>query len=125
MKRGLIIIGRLILIISIMTFNSKFYYPPLPIESVSKKEVLESLNDSAEDIVKITEENGYEWYITLMEQGKSHENLKNTIRGNGWEFQKQEGSGYFFKKDDKTLIVTTEMWTGKYVMVKIPTDWKV
>jgi|SRR5690606_967785 len=67
MKKWLIIIGVLTVILGIVAFDSKFYYPTLPIESVSKKEVLESLNDTSEDIVKIAEENGYEWYITPME----------------------------------------------------------
>ncbi|MGM7721606.1 hypothetical protein [Metabacillus sp. Hm71] len=41
-----------------------------------------------------------------------------------WEFQKQEGSGYFFEKDHKTIIAGTQMWTGKYVIVQIPKEWK-
>ena len=124
MKKWLIIIGVLVLTSGIVAFDSKFYYPTLPIESVSKKEVLESLNDSSESIVKIAEENGYEWFITRMEQGKAYENIKNMISKNAWEFQTQEGSGYFFKKDDKTLIAGTQMWTGKYVIVQIPEEWK-
>ncbi|WP_088102953.1 hypothetical protein [Halalkalibacter urbisdiaboli] len=124
MKKWLIIIGVLIVILGIVAVDSKFYYPTLPIESVSKKEVLESLNDTSQDIVKIAEENGYEWYITPEKQGKAHENLKNMINSNGWQFQQQEGSGYFFEKGDNTLIATTQMWTGNYVIVKIPKDWK-
>ncbi|WLD94631.1 hypothetical protein [Alkalihalobacillus sp. AL-G] len=119
----IIVVAMLIVIIGIIAFDSKFYYPDLPVDSVSKKEVLEALNESSEDMVKIAEENGFEWYITRMEQGKAHANLKNMISENRWEFQKQEGSGYFFEKDDETLIATTQMWTRKYVIVKIPIDW--
>lgn len=124
MKKWLLIIGVLIGILGFVAFDSKFYYPELPIESVGKKEVLESLNDTPEDIVKIAEENGYEWYITPMGKGKVYDNLMNLISMNGWHFKQQEGSGYFFEKDDNTLIATTEMWTGDYVIVKIPKDWK-
>ncbi|MFD2639367.1 hypothetical protein [Piscibacillus salipiscarius] len=124
MKRWLIFIGVLTVILGVVAFDSKFYYPTLPIDSVSKREVLESLNDTSEDIVKIAEENGYEWYITPMEQGKAHDNLKNLISKNGWHFKQQEGSGYFFEKGDNTLIATTEMWTVNFVIVKIPSDWK-
>ncbi|MFG6116872.1 hypothetical protein ACGTN9_17100 [Halobacillus sp. MO56] len=124
MKKWVIIIGVLAVLLGIVAFDSKIYYPTLPIESVSKKEVLESLNDNTEEIVKIAEENNYGWYITLIEQGKAYENLKNFISKNGWQFQKQEGSGFIFEKDDKTLIVTTQMWTGNYVIVKTPMYWK-
>jgi hypothetical protein len=124
MKKWLIIIGVLIVISGIVVFNSKFYYPTLPIESVSKKEVLESLNDSSENIVKIAEENDYEWFITRVEQGKEYENIKNMINKNGWQFKNQEGSGYFFEKGDKKMIATTQMWTGNYVIVQIPDGWK-
>ena len=124
MKKGLIIMGVLIVILGIVAFDSKFYYPTLPIKSVSKKEVLKSLNNSSEDIVKFTEEGGYDWFITRMEQGKAHENIKSMISGNGWEFLEQEGSGYFFEKGDKTLIASGEMWTRNYVIVKIPRGWK-
>lgn len=68
--------------------------------------------------------NDYEWFITQIKQGKAYENLKNMISRNGWEFQKKEGSGYFFEKGDKTLIASEEMWTGDYVIIKIPMDWK-
>ncbi|WP_280139690.1 hypothetical protein [Oceanobacillus limi] len=40
------------------------------------------------------------------------------INKNAWVIQKQEGSGYYFKKDDETLIAGTQMWTGKYVIVQ-------
>ena len=123
MKKWLIIIGVLIVISGIVVFNSKFYYPTLPIESVSKKEVLESLNDSSESIVKIAEENDYEWFITREEQGKEYENIKNMINKNGWQFKNQEGSGFFFEKGDKKMIATTQMWTGNYVIVQIPDGW--
>lgn len=55
-----------------------------------------------------------------MDQGKGYEHIKNMIRGKGWTFVEQEGSGYFFEKDGQKLIVTTEMWTRKYVLAKVP-----
>ncbi|MGG3805255.1 hypothetical protein [Metabacillus fastidiosus] len=119
MKKWLLLVGVVIIVISIVAFNSKFYYPSLPVNSVSKKEVLESLNDSSKEIVKIAEENGYDWFITRNEQGKAYENLKRMVSEKEWQFKNQEGSGFFFEKDDKKLIATTEMWTGNYVIVQI------
>lgn len=123
MKKWLILMGVFFAVLGIAAFNSKFYYPALPIESMSKKQVLDALNDSSEDIVKIAEENGYEWFITRAGQENGYENVKKMIRSNGWEFQEQEGSGYFFEKDEKTLIASTEMWTAKFIIVQIPEMW--
>jgi hypothetical protein len=124
MKKWLTIIGVIAVILGVAAFNSKFYYPSLPIKSVSKKEVLQSINNSSESIVKIADENGYEWFITRMEQGQGRENFKQMMSENGWEFNTQEGSGYFFEKGERTLIATTQMWTGKYVIVQIPEGWR-
>lgn len=121
MKKWFIIVA--VFVVGVVAFDSKFYYPALPVDSVSKKEVLKSLNHSTEDIVKIVEEADYEWFISRMEQGKASEHLKQMVGANGWQFETQEGSGYFFKKAEMELIATTQMWTGDYVLIKIPNHW--
>jgi len=115
MKKLLITIALCVLPLGVIAFNSKFYYPKLPIESMSKKEVVESITQSSKDMVKVAEENGYEWFITRMEQGKARENLKEMISKKGWKFKEQMGSGYIFEKKYKRLIAETEMWTGNFV----------
>lgn len=40
----------------------------------------------------------------------------------GWVFKKKDGAGLFFERDEERLIVTTEMWSKKYVLVKVPMD---
>lgn len=125
MKKWLITIVLCLLPIGIIAFNSKFYYPQLPIDSVTKKEVLKAINQSSKEMVKIAEENGYEWFITRMDQGKARENLKEMIREQGWKFREQMGSGYIFDKEDKRLIAETEMWTGNYVIVQVPNTWDI
>ncbi|WP_226087599.1 hypothetical protein [Mesobacillus sp. S13] len=52
------------------------------------------------------------------------ENIKQMIGSSGWEFKEKDGAGLFFEKDGRRLIATTQMWTGKYVLVKIPGDFK-
>lgn len=125
MKKWLITIALCVLPLGVIAFNSKFYYPKLPIDSMSKKEVVESINQSSKEMVKIAEENGYEWFITRMEQGKARENLKEMISKKGWKFKEQMGSGYFFEKKDKRLIAETEMWTGNFVIVQVPNTWDI
>lgn len=124
MIKRLTIITLIAIILGILAYNSRFYYASLPMESVSKKEVLQSIDESSEPIVKIANEDGYDWFITRMEQGKGAENMKQLLKEQGWEFEYQEGGGYFFKKSDQSLIVTTQMWTGEYVLVKVPEGWE-
>ncbi|WP_404447777.1 type II toxin-antitoxin system HicA family toxin [Sutcliffiella horikoshii] len=124
MIKRLTIISLIAIILGVLAFNSKFYYPTLPIESVSKKVVLQSINDSSEPIVQIANEDGYDWFITRSNQGEYREALKAMIREHGWEFETQDGSGYFFEKEDEKLIVTTQMWTGEYVMVQVAEEWE-
>lgn len=120
MKKNLVIIGAITLILALLPYESKFYYPSLPFEGGNKKEVLELISKTSEDVVKIAEEDNYEWYVTRMEQGKEYENLKNMLNGYGWEFEKRVSTDYFFKKKDKRLIANTRMWTKKFIMIKIP-----
>jgi len=124
MMKRLTIISLMAIILVIVAYNTKFYYPILPIESVSKREVLQSINESSEPIVKIANEDGYDWFITRAVQGEYRETLKAMIGDHGWEFETQDGSGYFFEKEKEKLIVTTQMWTGKYVMVQVPQGWE-
>ncbi|PTQ55333.1 MAG: hypothetical protein BSOLF_2436 [Candidatus Carbobacillus altaicus] len=37
---------------------------------------------------------------------------------------KKDGAGLFFEKDGEELIITTQMWTEKYVLVKIQSKFK-
>ncbi len=64
MKNGVTFILLFIVISSRMLFYIKTYYPALPIDSVSKREVVNKVTTSNENIVKLTEENSYEWYIS-------------------------------------------------------------
>lgn len=124
MKKWLGLLGMLVIVVGVFAFHSKFYYPPLPIQSISKKDALSLITESSNKLVKIAEEDGYEWFITGFHQGKASDYLKQMLSEKMWQFKTQEGSGYFFEKDGKTLIAETQMWTGKYVIVEIPKEWK-
>lgn len=47
------------------------------------------------------------------------ENIKQLLASNGWEFKEKDGGGLFFEKGEKRLIVSTKMWTKKYVLFKV------
>jgi cell fate regulator YaaT (PSP1 superfamily) len=63
LKKWLIVIGVMVLFLGIFVFYNKLYYPSLPMENISEKEVIEKLNDSHKQIVNLSNENDYEWYI--------------------------------------------------------------
>lgn len=109
-----------VLVASMFIFNSKFYYPALPIETVSKKEVLEKLK-SGEPIIELTIENGKRWYIiNERNQDSADDIVIEMLHKEDWAFTNKEGSGLFFDKQGERLIVTTQKWTSDYVIVDIP-----
>lgn len=101
---------------------NKSYYPSLPIDNLSAKEVIEELEHSDNKVVEIAVEGDTIWYITRTDnQGIliADENIKQMIGSNGWEFKEKDGGGLFFEKGGERLIVTTQMWSEKYVLVKV------
>ena len=106
-------------------FINKLYYPPLPIDTISKKEVLDRLHQSDEKIVFLTTENGKEWFIIdERNQVNRAEIMTDMLQNYGWAYIEQMGSGLFFEKQDEKLIVTTQKWTRNYSLVDIPINYK-
>jgi hypothetical protein len=107
-------------ILSLFILNIIKGYPELPIKSANKTEVASLIESANGQIVKIMAEDGYVWYGALFQQGRAIDNFKKKMDQKGWEFLEQNGAGYFFKKGDNTIVVTTKMWTGKYILFKAP-----
>ena len=106
-------------------FVNKLYYPSLPIDTMSKKEVLDALHDTDEKIVPLTNENGKQWFIVNeRNQAIVDKIIVDMLQNYGWVFKEKEGSGLFFEKQNTKLIVTTEKWTGNYSLVDIPINYK-
>lgn len=125
MKKVFVAIGFAIIIAGALVFYNKLYYPSLPIETISKREVLEKLNTSDQPIVFLSKENGQEWYIVhTPNTSESDEIIKEMVSQSGWTLTDKDGSGLFFEKQGEKLIVTTQKWTSEYVLVDIPADWK-
>ncbi|WP_284035708.1 hypothetical protein [Neobacillus sp. 114] len=103
-----------------MIYLKDVYYPSLPIDSVSKSEVINKVHKSDGNIVKIAEEDSYQWYISEMKQGKAYENLKSFMEEKGWFFKEQLGSGFVFQNEQGEIIVSSEMWTRKFVIFHFP-----
>ncbi len=99
---------------------SKAYYPAFPLASVSKHEVLALLNNSNEPVVKVGEDDRYEWYVTRMNKGEGKAQLINYLERRQYSYTTQDGGGLFFEKAGKRVIVSTQMWTGNYMIGKVP-----
>jgi len=121
MKKTLITIALIVVLVGAFVFYNKLYYPSLPIETISKKEVIKKLNNSDEIIIKLAEEDGKEWYI-VNERNQSNvdEIIKDIMNEKDWVFKEKDGSGLFFEKQGEDLIITTQKWTGNYSLVDIP-----
>lgn len=127
MKQVGIILGIVVVIVAVFIFVNKSYYPSLPIDNLSAKEAIEKLKNSDEKIVEIATDDDSIWYITKTEnEGISiaDENIIQMIGSKGWEFKEKDGAGLFFGKDGERLLVTTQMWTKKYVLVQVQNKFK-
>ncbi|MEK4628679.1 hypothetical protein MKZ17_10775 [Solibacillus sp. FSL R7-0682] len=126
MKKGILAfsLGTICIFILIFVIYNKDFYPSLPIESLSKRDVIKIINHSEKPMEKLTDEDGFAWYITS-EQDMSivDDTIKKLVDQNKWIYKDKEGSGLIFEKQEKKLIVTTQKWTGKYVIVKIPINF--
>ncbi|MHA6261460.1 hypothetical protein ACXYMX_16490 [Sporosarcina sp. CAU 1771] len=128
MKRIGIVLGIIVVSVSVFIIVNKSYYPSLPIDNLSAKEVIEKLKKSDEKVVEIATDVNSIWYITRNENKDDvllvDEIIIQMIASKGWEFKEKMGAGLFFEKEDEKLIVTTQMWTGKYVLVQVQNIFK-
>jgi hypothetical protein len=120
---------KIILILTFMTvitlastlILTKSYYPRLPIESISKREAVKLLNDNIQELTRLADGEIYSWYGYKGNQAEGGEALKQALTTKGWIFKEQLGSGYIFQDGSNTTrIVESQMWTGKYVLYKVP-----
>lgn len=126
MKKVNIGLIALLLIVGVFIVYNKLYYPQSPINNLSVKEILHKFDDSSEDVVMLSNEDNRTWYITRSNKEGivgADEKIKKMISLKGWSFKHKDGSGLIFEKDGESLIITTEMWTSKYVLVKVPENY--
>ncbi|NQF17574.1 hypothetical protein HPY31_27305 [Brevibacillus sp. HB1.3] len=105
-----------------IAYVSLLWHPALPFDSKSKREVTELLGENAGTIVKLTTEENVDWYGygPQANQATAAEAMKRAVTEKGWTFIQQDGAGYFFERGSEKLIITSQMWTGNYVLFRIP-----
>ncbi|WP_180994280.1 hypothetical protein [Bacillus sp. Marseille-P3661] len=90
---------------------------------MSKRQVVSKINKHSMEMIRLGDEGEYEWYVTRMNKGAAYDSIKKMMSQHGWEFQEQMGAGFKFGKGNKSIIGTTQMWTRKYVLYKVPAYW--
>ncbi|TQR29798.1 hypothetical protein C7Y45_28070 [Brevibacillus brevis] len=105
-----------------IAYVSLIWHPALPFDSKSKREVTELLGENTGTIVKLTTEENVDWYGygPQANQATAAEAMKRAVTEKGWTFIQQDGAGYFFERGKEKLIITSQMWTGNYVLFRIP-----
>ena len=113
---GCVLIGLGILLL----FMSKAYYPQLPMEGVSKREVYTLLAQRENELIPLIENDNTLWYGFKGNSLDASNAMKQRMLEAEWTFVEQMGSGYFFtNKDNAQRTVTSQMWTGSYVLYQV------
>ncbi|MBB4825567.1 hypothetical protein HNO89_002803 [Sporosarcina luteola] len=102
---------------------NKVHYPSPPIDSITPKEIVNKLNESNQQLVEISKDSSGTWYVinNLKEVNKIVEDF---ISEKGWSLSKIEGNSLFFERQGELLVASTEMWTNKYRLVKVPANFE-
>lgn len=124
MKKSVFLMGIIAVIFGLGAYYYKILYPPLPIQSITQKEALAIVKEESDNLIKMTEEDGFEWYISELGKNEVIHEVKKLLGKYGCEFQKKNDSELFFKKGEKPLIITIEPWSKNYVLAKVPVGWK-
>lgn len=115
---SVVLIG--IVAIAMFIYFNQMRYPALPADVESTpKEAVQKLNESDQPLVQISKDDEATWYI-MKNSEDVNKQIQQLISSKGWVFKNIDGNSLFFEKDDDVLIVSTEMWTQKYRLVKVP-----
>lgn len=123
MKKIILVVTGILFIAGIFILVSKLYDPPSPIPHFSAKEILHTLDDTNDEVIMLTKEDNQTWYMTKSNNNGVEEadaKIKEMLTSKGWSYKDKDGSGLIFEKNSEKIIVTTEMWTSKYVLIKVP-----
>jgi len=103
-----------------VALSTKFHYPDLPFPNKTKQEVADLATASQLPLSKVTQQDGYVWFVTDDALDQAVTSLKHRMTKNGWNYVDQEGSGYFFEKDSEKVVIVCEQWTSNYLLFQLP-----
>ncbi|MED1801857.1 hypothetical protein [Brevibacillus porteri] len=119
-KVAILMIIALLVFVGIHQFWPGLFYPELPFSSVKKEVVFELIKQSPDHLVTVAQEDDFSWYGAQFEQGRAIDLFLDVMKKNGWTLIDQDGAGYFFSQSNNKIVVTTQMWTGKIMLFKVP-----
>lgn len=102
-------------------YSNKAYYPELPFEGGSKKEVVEKLDKSNNELVELSNVNGFYWLGFRGNQKEGRDEVIKQMEDRGLKYDYYEGSGIFFENGERVIITGTK-WTSNYVLYKVPEE---
>ncbi|MCM3783406.1 hypothetical protein M3231_10510 [Neobacillus mesonae] len=118
----------LIVIFAAIFIANKEYYPNLPFEGMSKKEAVNLLNQNPGTLQVLSESGDTVWMAMKGNLSEGKEQIMSLMEARGWNYRTQEGSGYFFTKEDLTStdtvpqradkIVTSRVWTRDIILFR-------
>lgn len=85
---------------------------------------LDSLDSSENSIIifEVTPEGDGIYLSKQATTDDPYELLKERMEREGWTYTHQNGSGLFFKKGEKQIVVETEIWRSEYIKYDIPNN---
>jgi len=114
-----LLLGIVILLFGYLVYKD-VYNIYLPVSSVSEKEVLDKISESSGNLVKVTEEGGYQWYIAEKKWGKEYEGLRQMMKEKGFFYKKQVNSQLIFHNIHSEISVKSRLWKKRYIIFYFP-----
>lgn len=100
-----------------------YFYPMFPVSNLSARTVVALFDRSGEDVVRIAELEDYTWYLTESDKDEGYANADKKvvqfIESKGWDYKEKVGSAFIFQNVEEELIVSTQMWTEKYITIQV------
>lgn len=132
-KKTFLITILILILVCVSIANYPWFYPSPPLKSISKKEIVNLVENAGDDIVFIETEEFY-WFIS---DGPNFGNsIFNSLEINGWSREgydifkyKNNGiaTGYdrIYKKNGVTLTIEVFFWVNGYQFAKTSRDTDV
>ena len=120
MKKWILPIAVLLLIGANFCLSTKFHYPDLPFPNKTKQEVAKLASNSSLPLSKVTQQDGYVWFVTDDAEDIAIESLKHRLSKNGWEFSMPSDSGFYFEKNNEKVHIQYHKWTNNYLLFQLP-----
>ncbi|WP_017380971.1 hypothetical protein [Paenisporosarcina sp. TG-14] len=120
MKKWIIPIAILLILCVNLVLSTKVHYPELPFTNKTKLEVANLATTSNLPLSKVTQEDGYVWFVTNDPEDVALQSLKQRMTQNGWEYVEANGSGFFFEKDEEKVMIKSQKWTNNYLLFQLP-----